>query len=70
MLLFVGVKAVEFHLAHVFDKVGIRSRQLLPGRLAEAAGAAAGGNRAQTHRAGSLGISLATSLPGPVTLEA
>jgi DNA-binding CsgD family transcriptional regulator len=40
--LFVSVKAVEFHLGHVFDKVGIRSRRALPARLAEAAGAATG----------------------------
>jgi DNA-binding CsgD family transcriptional regulator len=40
--LFVSVKAVEFHLGHVFDKVGIRSRRALPARLAEAAGAAMG----------------------------
>lgn len=39
--LFVSVKAVEFHLGHVFDKVGIRSRRALPDRLAEAAGATA-----------------------------
>ena len=32
--LFVSVKAVEFHLGHVFDKVGIRSRRSLPERLA------------------------------------
>jgi DNA-binding CsgD family transcriptional regulator/tetratricopeptide (TPR) repeat protein len=32
--LFVSVKAVEFHLGHVFDKVGIRSRRDLAGRLA------------------------------------
>ena len=42
--LFVSVKAVEFHLGHVFDKVGIRSRKALASRLAapsaEAAGAA------------------------------
>lgn len=31
-----------FHLGHVFDKVGIRSRRALPARLAEAAGAATG----------------------------
>jgi DNA-binding CsgD family transcriptional regulator len=32
--LFVSVKAVEFHLGHVFDKLGIRSRRALPGLLA------------------------------------
>ncbi len=37
--LFVSVKAVEFHLGHVFDKVGIRSRKDLPSRLAARAGA-------------------------------
>jgi len=39
--LFVSVKAVEFHLGHAFDTVGIRSRRALPGPLAEATGAAA-----------------------------
>jgi DNA-binding CsgD family transcriptional regulator/tetratricopeptide (TPR) repeat protein len=32
--LFVSVKAVEFHLGHVFDKLGVRSRRALPGLLA------------------------------------
>ena len=32
--LYVSVKAVEFHLGHVFDKIGIRSRKDLAGRLA------------------------------------
>ena len=32
--LYVSVKAVEFHLGHVFDKIGIRSRKDLPERLA------------------------------------
>src|ERR1035438_7500569 len=32
--LYVSVKAVEFHLGHVFDKVGIRSRRALASRLA------------------------------------
>ncbi len=32
--LFVSVKAVEFHLGHVFDKLGIHSRRALPGLLA------------------------------------
>jgi DNA-binding CsgD family transcriptional regulator len=32
--LFVSVKAVEFHLGHVFDKLGIRSRRALPTLLA------------------------------------
>ena len=32
--LYVSVKAVEFHLGHVFDKVGIRSRKDLAARLA------------------------------------
>jgi DNA-binding CsgD family transcriptional regulator/tetratricopeptide (TPR) repeat protein len=32
--LYVSVKAVEFHLGHVFDKLGIRSRRALPGLLA------------------------------------
>jgi DNA-binding CsgD family transcriptional regulator/tetratricopeptide (TPR) repeat protein len=32
--LYVSVKAVEFHLGHVFDKTGIRSRKDLAGRLA------------------------------------
>jgi DNA-binding CsgD family transcriptional regulator len=32
--LFVSVKAVEFHLGHVFDKLGIRSRRALPALLA------------------------------------
>ena len=32
--LYVSVKAVEYHLGHVFDKIGIRSRRALPGRLA------------------------------------
>jgi DNA-binding CsgD family transcriptional regulator len=42
--LFVSVKAVEFHLGHVFDKVGIRSRRSLPGRLtAEGPGTLAAG---------------------------
>ena len=35
--LYVSVKAVEFHLGHVFDKVGIRSRRALAGRLGPAA---------------------------------
>ena len=34
--LFVSVKAVEFHLGHVFDKIGIRSRTALPSLLAAA----------------------------------
>ncbi len=34
--LFVSVKAVEFHLGHVFDKLGIRSRRALPGLLTAA----------------------------------
>jgi DNA-binding CsgD family transcriptional regulator/tetratricopeptide (TPR) repeat protein len=42
--LYVSVKAVEFHLGNVFDKVGIRSRKALPGMLA-APGAATSGNR-------------------------
>ena len=33
--LFVSVKAVEFHLGHVFDKLGVRSRRALPAMLAE-----------------------------------
>ncbi len=42
--LFVSVKAVEFHLGHIFDKVGIRSRRSLPGRLtAEGPGTLAAG---------------------------
>jgi DNA-binding CsgD family transcriptional regulator/tetratricopeptide (TPR) repeat protein len=41
--LFVSVKAVEFHLGHVFDKVGIRSRKALASRLAAPAAAAAAG---------------------------
>jgi DNA-binding CsgD family transcriptional regulator len=40
--LFVSVKAVEFHLGHVFDKVGIRSRRDLASRLAAPAAEAAG----------------------------
>jgi DNA-binding CsgD family transcriptional regulator/tetratricopeptide (TPR) repeat protein len=32
--LFVSIKAVEFHLGHVFDKLGIRSRRALPTLLA------------------------------------
>ncbi len=32
--LYVSVKAVEFHLGHVFDKTGIRSRKDLASRLA------------------------------------
>jgi DNA-binding CsgD family transcriptional regulator len=32
--LYVSVKAVEFHLGHVFDKLGIRSRNALASRLA------------------------------------
>jgi DNA-binding CsgD family transcriptional regulator len=32
--LYVSVKAVEYHLGHVFDKIGIRSRRDLAGRLA------------------------------------
>jgi DNA-binding CsgD family transcriptional regulator len=32
--LYVSVKAVEFHLGHVFDKIGIRSRKDLAARLA------------------------------------
>ena len=32
--LYVSVKAVAYHLGHVFDKIGIRSRRALPGRLA------------------------------------
>jgi DNA-binding CsgD family transcriptional regulator len=32
--LYVTVKAVEFHLGHVFDKIGIRSRNALPSLLA------------------------------------
>ncbi len=32
--LYVSVKAVEYHLGHVYDKIGIRSRRALPGRLA------------------------------------
>jgi DNA-binding CsgD family transcriptional regulator/tetratricopeptide (TPR) repeat protein len=32
--LVVTVKAVEFHLGHVFDKLGVRSRRALPGLLA------------------------------------
>ena len=31
--LYVSVKAVEFHLGHVFDKIGVRSRKDLPARL-------------------------------------
>ncbi len=31
--LYVSVKAVEFHLGHVFDKVGIRSRKALTSQL-------------------------------------
>jgi len=31
--LYVTVKAVEFHLGHVFDKIGIRSRSALPSLL-------------------------------------
>jgi DNA-binding CsgD family transcriptional regulator len=34
--LFVSVKAVEFHLGHVFDKLGIRSRKAVAGRLTAA----------------------------------
>jgi ATP/maltotriose-dependent transcriptional regulator MalT len=34
--LFVSVKAVEFHLGHVFDKIGIRSRRELASRMAAA----------------------------------
>jgi DNA-binding CsgD family transcriptional regulator len=33
--LFVSVKAVEFHLGHVFDKLGVRSRRALPAMLAQ-----------------------------------
>jgi DNA-binding CsgD family transcriptional regulator len=33
--LFVSIKAVEFHLGHVFDKLGVRSRRALPAMLAE-----------------------------------
>jgi DNA-binding CsgD family transcriptional regulator len=33
--LFISVKAVEFHLGHVFDKLGVRSRRALPALLAE-----------------------------------
>ena len=32
--LYVSVKAVEFHLGHVYDKIGIRSRKDLAARLA------------------------------------
>ena len=32
--LYVSVKAVEFHLGHIFDKIGIRSRKDLASRLA------------------------------------
>lgn len=32
--LYVSVKAVEFHLGHIFDKIGIRSRKDLANRLA------------------------------------
>jgi DNA-binding CsgD family transcriptional regulator len=32
--LYVSIKAVEYHLGHVFDKVGIRSRKALASRLA------------------------------------
>lgn len=32
--LYVSVKAVEFHLEHVFDKTGIHSRKDLAARLA------------------------------------
>ena len=32
--LYVSIKAVEFHLGHVFDKIGIRSRKELASRLA------------------------------------
>ena len=32
--LYVTVKAVEFDLGHVFDKIGIRSRNALPSLLA------------------------------------
>jgi DNA-binding CsgD family transcriptional regulator len=32
--LYVSVKAVEFHLGHVFDKIGIRSRKELASRMA------------------------------------
>ncbi|MGO8887152.1 MAG: LuxR C-terminal-related transcriptional regulator [Streptosporangiaceae bacterium] len=39
--LYVSIKAVEFHLGHVYDKIGIRSRRDLAGRLA-AAGAESG----------------------------
>jgi DNA-binding CsgD family transcriptional regulator len=38
--LFVSVKAVEFHLGHVFDKIGIRSRKDLASQLAAPAAAA------------------------------
>jgi ATP/maltotriose-dependent transcriptional regulator MalT len=34
--LYVSVKAVEFHLGHVYDKIGIRSRKDLAARLAAA----------------------------------
>ena len=42
--LYVSVKAVEFHLGHVFDKIGIRSRKDLAARLE-----APGGNRGQAN---------------------
>jgi DNA-binding CsgD family transcriptional regulator len=44
--LYVSVKAVEYHLGHVFDKIGIRSRKDLASRLAgHATETAAAGKR-------------------------
>jgi DNA-binding CsgD family transcriptional regulator len=44
--LFVSVKAVEFHLGYVFDKIGIRSRKALAIRLATSAAVAGAAGKA------------------------
>ncbi len=46
--LYVSVKAVEFHLGHVFDKIGIRSR-----KACRPAGSTAGRGRGSRQNLGS-----------------
>ena len=52
--LYVTVKAVEFHLGHVFDKLGIRSRSALPSLLGhpgrESAAPRSSGNTQQSRQ--------------------
>ena len=64
--LYVSIKAVEFHLGHVYDKIGIRSRRDLAGRMA-AAGAESGA--ADKHQGPIPGVPLATARSGPATID-